>query len=124
MTGHNISRNSGTQSSSGWTNISKNCNKRRNGMADNSSATTSAAPLDESFTLTRTFDAPRELVFKVWTEAEHLKHWWGPKGMTMLVTRLDLRPGGMFHYSMRTSDGREMWGRFIFREIVPPERIV
>jgi uncharacterized protein YndB with AHSA1/START domain len=93
-------------------------------MADNSSATPSPAPSDESFTLTRTFDAPRELVFKVWTEAEHLKHWWGPKGMTMLVTRLDLRPGGMFHYSMRTPDGREMWGRFIFREIVPPERIV
>jgi len=48
----------------------------------------------------------------------------GPKGFTMGVYKLDLRPGGVFHYSMRTPDGRELWGRFVYREIVKPERIV
>jgi uncharacterized protein YndB with AHSA1/START domain len=74
--------------------------------------------------ITRTFDAPRELVFKAWTESEHLKHWWGPKGFTFGVSKLDLRPGGVFHYSMRSPDGHEMWGKFVYREIVAPEKIV
>ncbi|KIL38982.1 polyketide cyclase [Gordoniibacillus kamchatkensis] len=74
--------------------------------------------------LTRTFDAPRELVFKAFTEAEHLKHWWGPKGFTFGVAKLDLRPGGMFHYSMRSPDGHEMWGKFVYRQISAPEKLV
>lgn len=78
----------------------------------------------EEFVITRVLNAPRELVFKVWTEAEHMEHWWGPKGLSVKVFQLDLRPGGIFHYSMRAPDGHEMWGRFIFREIAAPERIV
>lgn len=78
----------------------------------------------DSFSLTRTFDAPREIVFKAWTEAERMARWWGPKGFTMLVSKLDLRPGGVFHYGMRAPNGSEMWGRFVYREIVPPERLV
>lgn len=74
--------------------------------------------------ITRIFDAPRELVFKVWTEPEHLKMWWGPKGFAINVSRLDLRPDGIFHYSMRSADGHEMWGKFVYREIVAPEKIV
>src|SRR5262249_7142388 len=76
------------------------------------------------FILTRVLDAPRELVFKAWTEAERLAHWWGPKGFAVRVCRLDLRPGGVFLYSMRSPDGRDMWGKWVFREIVPPERLV
>jgi uncharacterized protein YndB with AHSA1/START domain len=49
------------------------------------------------FVITRTFDAPRDLVWRAFTEAEHLKHWWGPKGFKMLSCKLDLRPGGIFH---------------------------
>lgn len=79
---------------------------------------------DREIVITRVFDAPRELVWKVWTDPNHLKHWWGPKGLTMLSTKVDLRPGGMFHYGMRTPEGHEMWGKFVFREIVPPERLV
>jgi uncharacterized protein YndB with AHSA1/START domain len=79
---------------------------------------------DVSFTLTRTFDAPRDLVFKVWTDAEHLKQWWGPKGMALEIARFDLRPGGIFLYSNRMANGFVMWGRFVFQEIVPPERLV
>ncbi len=73
--------------------------------------------------ITRTFDAPRELVFKTWTEAEHLKHWWGPKGTKIEVAKLDLQPGGVFHYSLSSPEG-VMWGKFIYREIEEPEKLV
>jgi uncharacterized protein YndB with AHSA1/START domain len=72
----------------------------------------------------RTFNAPRDLVFKVWTEAEHLHHWWGPKGFALGVAKLELRPGGVFHYSMRNDEGHEMWGKFVYREIAAPEKLV
>lgn len=80
---------------------------------------------DEAFTITRTFDAPRAIVWSAFTEARHLAEWWGPKGFTMFHTAMDLRPGGTFHYGMRTPDGtNEMWGKFVYREIAPQERIV
>jgi uncharacterized protein YndB with AHSA1/START domain len=76
------------------------------------------------FSISRTFDAPRELVFKALTESERLVHWWGPKGFTMEISRLDLRPGGIWHYSMKSPDGFVMWGKFVYREIVAPEKLV
>ena len=79
---------------------------------------------DQAFVITRTFDAPRELVFGVWTEPEHLKQWFSPKGFTVIAARMDLRPGGVYHYGMRMPNGREMWGKWIFHEIVAPERLV
>jgi len=81
------------------------------------------APKGE-FVITRVFNAPRDLVFRAWTEAEHLARWFGPKGCVIGVSKLELRPGGVFHFSMRTQDGTEMWGKWVFREIVAPERIV
>jgi uncharacterized protein YndB with AHSA1/START domain len=74
--------------------------------------------------ITRVFDAPRELVFKARTEPERLKRWWGPKGTTTPYCEIDLRPGVVMHYCMRSPDGRDMWGKGVFREIVVPERIV
>jgi len=74
--------------------------------------------------ITRVFNAPRELVFKAWTEPEHIAQWWGPKGFTTRVTELDLRPGGRWRYVMISSDGTEYPAKGVFREIVPPERIV
>ena len=76
------------------------------------------------FVISRTFDAPRELVWKAFTEREHLMQWFGPKGFKMLAGTVDLRPGGTFHYGMQAPDGKTMWGKWIFREIVPPERLV
>jgi uncharacterized protein YndB with AHSA1/START domain len=94
-------------------------------MTDNKATNNITTNADEfEFIITRIFDAPRELVFKAWTESEHLKHWWGPKGFTFGVSKLDFRPGGIFHYSMRSPDGHEMWGKFVYREIVVPEKIV
>lgn len=76
-----------------------------------------------TFIFERELNAPRELVFKAFTEREHLVQWWGPKGFAMLHAKLDLRPGGMFHYCMRSPQGDLMWGRFVFREISAPERL-
>lgn len=71
----------------------------------------------------RTFKAPRELVFKAFTEAEHLANWWGPKGLSLIVSSLDVRPNGIFLYCMKTPEGHEMWGKFVYHEILAPEKI-
>jgi uncharacterized protein YndB with AHSA1/START domain len=81
-------------------------------------------PDSEEFTISRTFDAPRALVFKAFTDAAHLARWFGPKGFEMSKCSLDLRPGGLFHYCLRAPNGAEMWGKWIFREIVAPEKLV
>lgn len=81
-------------------------------------------PPDLDFVLARVFDAPRELVFRAWTEPERLKRWWGPEGYTMPVCEIDPRPGGVFFHCMRSPEGREYWGRGVFREVVVPERLV
>jgi len=82
------------------------------------------APVGREFVITRVFNAPRELVWKAWTERERLMQWFGPKGVTMRVATLDFRPGGVFHYCMRTLEGREILGIGVYREIVAPSRLV
>jgi uncharacterized protein YndB with AHSA1/START domain len=77
-----------------------------------------------AFVISRVFDAPRDLVWKAYSELEGLKQWWGPKGFIWVTGTLDFRPGGMFHYGLRSPNGQEMWGRFVYREIVKPERVV
>ena len=83
-----------------------------------------AANPGTEFVFTRTFDAPREDVWNAFTQPEHLKHWWGAPGSSVEIARHELKPGGLFHYCMKFPDGRAMWARFIFREIVAPERLV
>jgi uncharacterized protein YndB with AHSA1/START domain len=73
--------------------------------------------------ITRRFAAPRELVWRAWTEPERLECWWGPKGSTIAVMRFELRPGGIVLYRLRQPDGGELWGKFVYREIAPPERL-
>jgi uncharacterized protein YndB with AHSA1/START domain len=74
--------------------------------------------------ITRVFDAPREVVFKAWTDPERLKRWWGPKGFTNPVCEVDLRPGGAIRIHMRGPDGTVYPMTGIFQEIVEPERLV
>ncbi|MBW3624243.1 MAG: SRPBCC domain-containing protein [Armatimonadetes bacterium] len=88
-----------------------------------SAAPTLPAPADREFVVTRDFDAPRDLVWRAWTEADRLMRWFGPKGFAMHVAEMDLRPGGAFHYGLRSPNGQEMWGKWVFREIAPPERL-
>jgi uncharacterized protein YndB with AHSA1/START domain len=92
--------------------------------APNTSNAPLAQPDEPAFVLTRVLDAPRELVFKAFTEPERLMHWWAPKGFTMRTGTLDLRPGGVFHYCQASPGGQEMWGKFVYREVSPPERLV
>ncbi len=98
-------------------------------MTDTHSAnrTTSAPAAQEqagTFVISRTFDAPRALVFKAWTQAEHLARWWGPTGFRIEIAKLDLRVGGEFHYCMRMPDGNAMWGIFVYREVTAPQQLV
>jgi uncharacterized protein YndB with AHSA1/START domain len=84
-----------------------------------------AAPVaDIDFAITRVFDAPRELVWQAWSEPERLAQWWGPKAATIRIVKLDFRPGGIFHYAMAFQPGHDIHGRFIYREIAAPERLV
>ena len=84
----------------------------------------STSVAQKSFVITRTFNAPREMVFDAFTDPNSMKQWWGPKGFTMTVSKLDFRVGGTYHYCMLAPNGAPMWGRFVYREIVRPERIV
>lgn len=81
-------------------------------------------PDAETFVISRVFDAPRDRVWKAWTEAEHLKQWWGPKGFAVERCAMDLRPGGLFHYGLRAPGGGVLWGRWDMREVAAPERLV
>lgn len=84
----------------------------------------SGSGVDGDFVITRTFDAPRELVFKAFTDPERMQHWWGPKGFSVVKAKMDLRPGGFYLYGMKGPDGDMMWGKFVYREIVAPQRLV
>jgi uncharacterized protein YndB with AHSA1/START domain len=72
----------------------------------------------------RTFDAPRKLVFKVWTDPKHLAQWWGPRGFTTEVHEMDVRPGGVWRYSMHGPDGSDYPFDGVYVEVVEPERLV
>jgi uncharacterized protein YndB with AHSA1/START domain len=89
------------------------------------SAAAPGKPLAErELTITRTFDAPRALVFKAWTDAKMLAQWWGPKGFTNPRCEIDARVGGAIRIDMRAPDGAVYPMDGQFREIVPPERLV
>lgn len=95
------------------------------------SAMTSRVENEKVLVLERVFEAPRELVFKAFSDPEHLKHWWGPNGWEVPVCRVDFRPGGIWHYGMKCADknqgeyfGMESWGKAVYEEIVAPEKIV
>lgn len=83
-----------------------------------------AGMISKPFIISREFNAPLALVWKAWTERDRFEQWFGPKGVKIAVAKFDLRPGGMIHYSMTTPDGRLIWGRAVYREIVPPTKLV
>ncbi len=88
-------------------------------MSDQTVTTT-----ERELTLTRTFDAPRPLVFEAFSSCEHLKHWWGPRSWPMHECTIDFRVGGVWHYCLRGPNPEdESWGYAVYDEIVAPERI-
>jgi uncharacterized protein YndB with AHSA1/START domain len=87
-------------------------------------AQTATAAADRELILSRLVDAPRELVFRMWTDPAHLAKWWGPQGFTNPVCEIDVRPGGALRIVMRAPDGTDYPMAGVFREIVAPERLV
>jgi len=78
----------------------------------------------ERMVVTRVFDAPRELVWKAWTDPKYVMQWWGPKGFTSPVCKMDFRVGGKYLICTRTPDGQEFWHGGEYHEIVPLEKII
>jgi uncharacterized protein YndB with AHSA1/START domain len=72
---------------------------------------------------TRVFDAPRDLVFKVYTDPELIPLWWGPSSQTVTVEKMEVRPGGQWRYISRSDDGSQVSFYGEYREVVPPERL-
>lgn len=74
--------------------------------------------------IVRTFDAPRELVWEVWTKPEHIGQWWGPRGFTNTTEQMDVRPGGTWRVIMHGPDGRDYPNEITYLELDPPARLV
>jgi len=74
--------------------------------------------------LTRLFDATQELVFKAWTYPNHFGKWWGPQGFSLNIAKMDVRPGGAFLGSQESPEGHIMWGKFVYQEVTPTEKLV
>lgn len=83
-----------------------------------------AAEDARSIVATRTFDAPRELVFATWCDPEHISEWWGPYGFTTTTTAFDLQPGGEWRFVMHGPDGTDYGNLVVYEEIARPERLV
>jgi len=83
-----------------------------------------ATPPAPELIITRVFDAPRALVFAAWTQPEHLARWWGPQGFVNIAWQMDVRPGGAWFRRMRSPEGTLFIKRGVYREVMPPERLV
>jgi uncharacterized protein YndB with AHSA1/START domain len=86
---------------------------------ENKSATT-----DRELIISRLLNAPRELVWEVWTNPEHVKHWWGPDGFTNTISEMNVKKDGVWKLTMHGPDGRDYPNKIIFLEVLKPERIV
>src|ERR1700677_5103378 len=85
---------------------------------------TTAETKSADFVISRVFDAPRELLWKCFTDPERMKQWWGPTGSVIVASKMDFRVGGTYLGAMRDPGGNVMWAKFVYREIVAPERLV
>jgi uncharacterized protein YndB with AHSA1/START domain len=78
----------------------------------------------KDFVTSRDFDVPRPTLWSCFTEPERMRQWWGPKGAKVVAANMDLRSGGSYHYGLQMPDGKTLWGKFVYREVVAPERLV
>lgn len=85
---------------------------------------TDAAASNRELVISKLLNAPRELVWKVWTEPEHIKHWWGPNGFTNTIFQMDVKPNGVWDFIMHGPDGKDYKNKSIYKEIVKYEKIV
>src|SRR5487761_858312 len=90
-------------------------------------ASTSAPTADTAsreLIVTRDFNAPRSVVFRLWTDAEHISNWWGPNGFTTTTYQMDVRPGGFWRFIMHGPNGTDYPNTIAYREVVEPKRLV
>lgn len=78
---------------------------------------------DRELTITRVFDAPRAMVWKVWTDPDHMVNWLGPKGFTGKIIKIDARPGGSYRFEMRAPDGSDHWVQGVYHDVAELERV-
>ena len=82
-------------------------------------------PAQRELVITREFDAPRELVYEAWTDPQHAAQWWGPRHHPARLIKMDVRPGGAWRHCLQSTEtGDDLWHGGVFREVVPPERLV
>ena len=92
-------------------------------MTKNSGAPKSVTA-DRELIVTRVLNAPRELVFKVWTDPKHIAQWWGPNGFTNTIYEMNVSVGGVFRFMMHGPDGKDYPNKIVFSEVIKPERLV
>jgi uncharacterized protein YndB with AHSA1/START domain len=92
--------------------------------ADAASAERPERSAGRELILSRVLDAPRQLVFRLWVDPQHAARWWAPRDCVLVACDMDVRPGGAWRRDMATQDGRVVWKRGVYREIVEPERLV
>jgi len=93
-------------------------------MAAGNSAANSQEIEERTLVLSRVFDAPRALVFKVWAQPEHLARWWGPRGFTLISYKAEVRVGGTYRFGVRSPENTDHWAHGTYREVTRPERLV
>jgi len=79
---------------------------------------------DREIVISRLIHAPRDLVFKVWTDADHIKEWWGPNGFTNTIHEMNVKPGGVFRFMMHGPDNMNFPNKIVYTEVVKPEKLV
>ncbi|EQA46590.1 hypothetical protein LEP1GSC050_0162 [Leptospira broomii serovar Hurstbridge str. 5399] len=79
---------------------------------------------DREISTTRIFNAPRDLVWRVWTDPNHVAQWWGPNGFTNTVHEMSVKPGGVWRITMRGPDGVDYPNKIVYLEVIKPERLV
>src|SRR6187399_3415825 len=79
---------------------------------------------ERELTISRLLNAPRELVWEVWTDAEHIKNWWGPTGFTNTISKMDVKAGGEWELVMHGPDGTDYKNKSVFKEVIRHKKIV
>lgn len=87
-------------------------------------STTATDTSNREMIITRLLNAPRELVWKAWTQPEHVKHWWGPNGFTNTIHEMEVKPGGVWRFMMHGPDGMDFPNKIVFSEVLVNERLV
>ena len=81
-------------------------------------------PKDRELSISRVLNAPRELVWEVWTNPEHIKNWWGPEGFSNTISTMNIEPEGVWEFVMHGPDGTDYKNKHIYKEIIKPEKLV